>query len=217
MTGSTLSSGITNSSLTSVGTITSGTWNGTTIDVAHGGTGLTATTKGGIFVGTSTSALTNLPVGSNGYLLTADSSQTSGVKWAAAPVSLPSQTGNNGYWLTTNGTTASWAALPTLVLAPYTISTNTANTVDTTALSSFTTIEYILSIKQGSHVRSSKILVQTDGTNVDYTEYGIIETGGTISGVNISANAVSTNMVLQVTIADASSTNGIIKLVKNVL
>ena len=217
LTGSTLNSQITSSSLTSVGTITSGVWNGTTIDVSHGGTGLTTTTKGGIFVGTSTSALTNLPVGSNGYLLTADSSETSGVKWAAAPVSLPSQTGNNGYWLTTNGTTASWSALPTLVLAPYTISTNDANTVDTTSLSSFTTIEYILSIKQGSHVRSSKILVQTDGTNVDYTEYGIIETGGTILGVNISAIAVSTNMVLQVIIADASSTNGIIKLVKNLL
>ena len=217
LTGSTLNSQITSSSLTSVGTITSGVWNGTTIDVSHGGTGLTTTTKGGIFVGTSTSALTNLPVGSDGYLLTADSSETSGVKWAAAPVSLPSQTGNNGYWLTTNGTTASWSALPTLVLAPYTISTNDANTVDTTSLSSFTTIEYILSIKQGSHVRSSKILVQTDGTNVDYTEYGIIETGGTILGVNISAIAISTNMVLQVIIADASSTNGIIKLVKNLL
>jgi len=42
LTGSTLKSTVTNSSLTSLGTITSGVWNATTIDVAHGGTGLSA-------------------------------------------------------------------------------------------------------------------------------------------------------------------------------
>jgi hypothetical protein len=73
-------------------------------------------TKGGIFVGISGTDQINLPVGSDGYLLTADSTQTSGIKWAAAPVSLPAQTGNTGKYLTTDGTTASWAsvvALPT--------------------------------------------------------------------------------------------------------
>lgn len=45
LSGSTLGSGVTASSLTSVGTITSGTWNGTTIAIANGGTG--ATTAGG--------------------------------------------------------------------------------------------------------------------------------------------------------------------------
>jgi hypothetical protein len=42
LSGSTLGSGITASSLTSVGTITSGTWNGTTIAIANGGTGATS-------------------------------------------------------------------------------------------------------------------------------------------------------------------------------
>ena len=95
---------------------TSLTLSTTPLAVGSGGSGLSATTKGGLFVGTSTSAFTNLPVGTDTYLLTADSSQTSGVKWAAAPVSLPSQTGQSGNYLTTNGTTASWAtiqALPT--------------------------------------------------------------------------------------------------------
>ncbi len=50
LTGTTLASNITASSLTSVGTITSGIWSATTIDIAKGGTG--ATTAGG--------ALTNL-------------------------------------------------------------------------------------------------------------------------------------------------------------
>ena len=53
--------------------------------------------------GTLTAGATS---GTNGYLLTAT---TSGVTWAAAPVSLPSQTGNTGKLLVTDGTTASWA------------------------------------------------------------------------------------------------------------
>lgn len=54
--GSTLGSGVTSSSLTTVGTIGTGTWQGTTIGVAYGGTG--ATTLTGILKGNGTSAFT---------------------------------------------------------------------------------------------------------------------------------------------------------------
>lgn len=84
------------------------------LTVANGGTGLSATTKGGIFVGNSTTAFTNVTVGLDGYLLTADSAQATGLKWAAAPVSLPSQASNSGKFLTTDGTSASWATLNAL-------------------------------------------------------------------------------------------------------
>ena len=57
------------SSLATVGTITSGTWNGTTIAVANGGTGLTSGTSGGILAFTASGTLAssgvltaNLPV-----------------------------------------------------------------------------------------------------------------------------------------------------------
>ena len=43
LSGSTLGSGVTGSSLTSVGTLTTGTWNATDIGVAHGGTGASTT------------------------------------------------------------------------------------------------------------------------------------------------------------------------------
>ena len=50
----TLGSGVTGSSLTSVGTIATGTWNGTAIDVAYGGTGQTSYTDGQLLIGNTT-------------------------------------------------------------------------------------------------------------------------------------------------------------------
>jgi hypothetical protein len=68
-----------------------------------------------LLAGTGAGAFDQLPIGANGYLLTADSAEVTGIKWAAAPVSLPSQTGNAGEFLTTDGTTASWSAVATPV------------------------------------------------------------------------------------------------------
>ena len=69
LTGTTLASNVVTSFLTSVGVIAGGTWNGTTIGVAYGGTGLVSGTSGGVLgftaAGTlaSSIALTaNLPV-----------------------------------------------------------------------------------------------------------------------------------------------------------
>lgn len=55
-------------SITTLGTIATGTWNATTIGTSKGGTGLTSFTSGGAVYATSTSALTTgtLPVGSGG-------------------------------------------------------------------------------------------------------------------------------------------------------
>ena len=92
------------------------------------------------------------------------------------------------------------------------VSTNTATVVDTNALAGFTTVKYVVSIKQGSKIRSSEIIAQTDGTSVDYTEFGITETGGTMTGILVEAAAVSTNCVLRVTITDAATTNATVKI-----
>jgi hypothetical protein len=60
LSGSTLGSGVTSSSLTSVGTISSGTWQGTAVGVAYGGTGATnagdARTNLGLVIGTDVQA-----------------------------------------------------------------------------------------------------------------------------------------------------------------
>jgi hypothetical protein len=43
--------------------------------------------KGDLLVGTANDAVDNLPVGTDGWILTADSAQAMGIKWAAAPAS----------------------------------------------------------------------------------------------------------------------------------
>lgn len=80
----------------SVGTVTAGTWNGTAIGIAYGGTGQTTktagfdalsplTTKGDLIVYNGTNNI-RVGVGTNNYVLMADSTQASGVKWASPPV-----------------------------------------------------------------------------------------------------------------------------------
>ncbi len=70
------------------------------------------TAKGVILVGTGSGTYSAQSVGTDGQYLQADSAQADGVKWATVDA-LPSQTGNTGKYLTTNGTTASWAAIIT--------------------------------------------------------------------------------------------------------
>jgi hypothetical protein len=188
-------------SIATVGTVTAGTWSATTIALNKGGTG--ATTQAG-----AANAVLPSQTSASGKYLKSDGTD---VSWATVDA-LPSQSGNNGKYLTTDGTSASWATLVVpIVTGTATITGNTATTIDTNALSGFTSIEYMVSLKQGSKIRTSKVIVQTDGTSVDMTEFAITETGGTMSGVVVAAAVSSTDAVLQVTVTDASSTNVAVK------
>ena len=97
------------SSIVTTGTISSGTWEATDIGVAHGGTGASSLTANGVLIGNGTSAVTAvdlstkgklligdgsgnpsaLAVGSNNHVLTADSSEGTGIKWAAVTAATP--------------------------------------------------------------------------------------------------------------------------------
>ena len=68
--------------------------------------------KGDLIVATAADTPGKLTVGTNGYYLKADSSTATGLAWSAVDA-LPSQTGNNGKYLTTDGSSASWGAITT--------------------------------------------------------------------------------------------------------
>jgi hypothetical protein len=75
--------------------------------------GLDTNAKGDLIVGTGADSSAILTVAStNGYALTVNSATATGLAWAAIDA-LPSQTGNGGKYLTTDGSTASWAVITT--------------------------------------------------------------------------------------------------------
>jgi len=99
LSGTTLNSTVVSSSLTSVGTIATGVWNGTAVDIAHGGTGQTSkaaafdalspmSAGGDIIYGGASGTGTRLANGSSGQVLTSNGG-TSAPSWqspAAAPI-----------------------------------------------------------------------------------------------------------------------------------
>lgn len=69
-------------SITTLGTITAGTWNGTAIGPTYGGTGLNVYAAGDLIYASATNILSKLGIGTSGQVLTVD---PSGVPvWAAA-------------------------------------------------------------------------------------------------------------------------------------
>ena len=66
--------------ITGVGTLTTGTWNATTIAAGYGGTGLTTYTAGDLIYATASTTLAKLGIGASTYLLT---SSGSAPQWTA--------------------------------------------------------------------------------------------------------------------------------------
>jgi hypothetical protein len=117
LTGATLASNVVGSSLTSVGTIATGTWNGTTIAIANGGTGATTktaafdalspmTTAGDIIYGGTSGTGTRLAKGSDGQVLTLASgvpTWTSGVSTITSKTASYTLTTSDNYVIASSG------------------------------------------------------------------------------------------------------------------
>ena len=75
-------------SITTLGTITTGTWQATDIDVPYGGTGVSTLTDGGVLLGSGASAITAMGVLANGSIIVGDG--------ATDPVALAAFTNSTG-------------------------------------------------------------------------------------------------------------------------
>jgi hypothetical protein len=133
----------------------------------------TLTTKGDLLTRTSAS-LARLPIGSNGQVLTADSTATVGLSWSTLTNEIPSQTGNGGKYLKTDGSTASWANVD-ITVSTATGTTYTAASTDVNKLVQLSnanpiTVTVPASVfTQGQQVNiqqtgAGQVTVQGDGT-----------------------------------------------------
>jgi hypothetical protein len=151
LTGTTLNSTVVTSSLTTVGTIGTGTWQGTPIGITYGGTGQTtasasfnalapSTALGGLIVGTGTNTYGNVVIGSTGQVLTVV------------------------------GGTAAWAA---------TAATAT-NAKDTFVLSSTDISNQFVTLSHTPKANSTDLLIQGAGDQLEGSSYDYIVSGATI-------------------------------------
>ncbi len=153
--------------------------------------------KGDLFVGSANNALDNLTVGSNGYLLTADSAETLGVKWAAATSASTSTPGVVQLSDSTSETSSIKAATPTAVSTlKQTVdsSTKTANyTLDPTDAGK------IIIMNVSSSTSIITIPLETTfpaGSRVDILQIGSVQTSiAPVSG-SVTLNSKSNNRKL---------------------
>lgn len=98
-----------------------------------------------------------------------------------------------------------------------TISVNTATTIDTLDGSTYRSCEYLVQVTQGTKYTVSKIIMLHDGTTANISEYSVIEIGSPVIPLTISATMSGTDVLLQATVTDASSTNASVEVLKSAL
>ena len=184
------------SSITTLGTITTGTWNGTAVDVAHGGTGRTTLTNHGVLVGAGTTAITQLAAGSAGQVLQSGGASADP---AYSTPTYPSASGSTGVILRSDGTnnvytTATYPDTTTSQQILYSTSNNVIGQL-TTANSKFPATNSSGTLA----MRGLSVVVQVFAASGTYTPtsgmlYAMIEvvgSGGGSGGVATTSGTTS--------------------------
>ena len=213
--------------ITGVGTLTAGTWNAGTVGAAYGGTGLTSYTIGDIVYATGTTTigkLADIAVGNvllsggvgvqpeygkvgltthvSGVLPVANGGTGQNTASGAINALTPSQTGNSGNYLTTNGSVVSWAAVPspnngalTMAVSGTGLSGSASFTADQAGASSFTVTSNATSANTGSAIvardgsgnfSAGTITAALSGNATTATT---LQTARTIGGVSFNGSA----------------------------
>jgi hypothetical protein len=150
--------------------------------------------KGDLLVGSANDTVDNLAVGSNNYVLVADSAQTLGIKWAALPAASTSIAGivqlNDGYASTSTTTSPTANALKSV----YDLSERKALTINTQSGTTYTLVATDADSKMVQFTSSSSVTVTvppsifTAGQQINLTRYGtgsVTVQGG--SGITVNA------------------------------
>lgn len=176
LTGTTLNSSVVTSSLTSVGTIGTGTWNGTTIAIANGGTGQTSaanafnalspmTTGGDIIYGGASGVGTRLANGASGTVLTS-AGGTSAPAWS----SIMSPTTLNLVPASSATLAATFTITPTNVYVPVTSTAARTSSATTVITAGTTTGQLVIIDNRGTFDLTLKAGGNCDlPQNLDYT------------------------------------------------
>lgn len=153
--------------------------------------------KGDLLVGSANDAVDNLAVGSNNFVLMADSAQTLGIKWSALPTASTSGAGtvqlNDGY----ASTSTSLAPTANALKSVYDLSERKALTINTQSGTTYTLAAADSDSKMVSFTSSSSVTVTvpastfTAGQQINLTRYG---TGSvTVQGAaGVTVNATPT-------------------------
>jgi len=168
-------------SITTLGTIATGTWEGDTVAVDQGGTGATSLTDGGVLLGSGTGAITATAVLANGQLLIGDNSTDPAVA---------TLTGTANQVTVTNG-----AGSITLSL-PQSIDTSADVTFDSLTLDDLTAGRVVFSGTDG--LLSDDADFTFSGDTLTVTKLGAYEQAGSVdfsdeamTNVNIDSGTIT--------------------------
>jgi hypothetical protein len=188
-------------SITTVGTITTGTWTGSTIAVANGGTGITSFGTGiATFLGTPSSANLAATVtdetGSGALVFANTPTLVTPVIGAATGTSL-----NLSGSLTAASVTLTDALIGTATQA---LTDGTATVVDSWSASTYSSAKYVVQMKNGGDIEVLEVLVTVNGVNNVYiTEYADVVSNAVIGTTD--ADYSGGNVRLKVTASDGTT------------
>jgi len=176
-------------SITTVGTISAGTWNGSTIAVANGGTGITS-------FGTGIATLLGNPSSANLAAAITDETGTGVVVFSNTPTLVTPVLGA--------ATATSVGFADTLTGSATATAGTSATTIDTFSATTYTAAKYVIQMKKGTDIEVIEMLVAVDGSNNVYvTEYADVISNAELGTTNAVYSAG--NVLLQVTAAAADT------------